>query len=105
MKGLWRARGLGYRYPGSPVEAVREADLDLDEGEVVALVGPNGAGKTTLLLLLLGHLIPLRGRVEFSGRRLAEWSTAGLARRDASARLADELLALAGRTSPPSRTP
>ena len=77
MTGLWRARGLAYRYPGSRVEAVREADLDLSEGEVVALVGPNGAGKTTLILLLLGHLIPLRGQVEFAGRPVAEWSAAG----------------------------
>jgi iron complex transport system ATP-binding protein len=81
MKDLWHARGLAFRYPGSPVEAVREADLDLREGEVVALVGPNGAGKTTLLLLLLGHLTPLRGGVEFAGRPLAEWSPARLARR------------------------
>ena len=81
MTGLWRARGLAYRYPRSRVEAVREADLDLSEGEVVALVGPNGAGKTTLILLLLGHLIPLRGQVEFAGRPVAEWSAAALARR------------------------
>jgi iron complex transport system ATP-binding protein len=81
MKGLWRALGLAFRYPGNRVEAVREADLELREGEVVALVGPNGAGKTTLLLLLLGHLAPLRGRVEFAGLPIAEWSPARLARR------------------------
>lgn len=81
MTDLWRAAGLAYRYPGNAVEAVCEADLDLREGEVVALVGPNGAGKTTLLLLLLGNLTPLRGRVEFASRSVAEWSPAGLARR------------------------
>ncbi|HET9581744.1 MAG TPA: ABC transporter ATP-binding protein [Gemmatimonadota bacterium] len=78
---LWLARGLAYRYPGSPVEAVREVDLDVGDGEVVALVGPNGAGKTTLLLLLLGQLPPLRGRVEFAGRPLDAWSPGALARR------------------------
>jgi iron complex transport system ATP-binding protein len=81
MTTLWHARGLAYRYPGSRVEAVQSADLDLGPGEVVALVGPNGAGKTTLLLLLLGHLAPLRGQVDFAGRPLAEWSAGTLARR------------------------
>lgn len=81
MTGLWRAVDLSYRYLGAPVDAVRNASLVLDPGEVVALVGPNGAGKTTLLLLLLGVLRPGAGRVDFEGRALQAWSVGALARR------------------------
>lgn len=49
------------------------ASLDVDQGQVLALVGPNGAGKTTLLLLLAGLLRPEAGTVSFHGRPLSEW--------------------------------
>lgn len=81
MSALWQARDLGYRYPGAPADAVRGTSLELDHGEVVALVGPNGAGKTTLLLLLLGVRRPATGRIAFDGKELGAWSTGALARR------------------------
>jgi branched-chain amino acid transport system ATP-binding protein len=46
---------------------VRDVDLRVDAGEVVALIGPNGAGKTTTLLTLAGELAPLAGEVRFRG--------------------------------------
>jgi branched-chain amino acid transport system ATP-binding protein len=58
-------RGLHAGYGGVPV--VRDLDLTVAPGEVVALLGPNGAGKTTTLLTLSGLLAPLAGRVEVFG--------------------------------------
>jgi branched-chain amino acid transport system ATP-binding protein len=46
---------------------VRELDLRVDAGEVVALIGPNGAGKTTTLLTLAGELPPIGGEVLWKG--------------------------------------
>ena len=59
------ARKLSAGYGRVPV--VRELDLQVAAGEVVALVGPNGAGKTTTLLALAGELPPLTGEVRLHG--------------------------------------
>jgi branched-chain amino acid transport system ATP-binding protein len=47
---------------------VRDLDLRVDSGEVVALLGPNGAGKTTTLLTMAGELTPLGGEVLWKGQ-------------------------------------
>jgi ABC-2 type transport system ATP-binding protein len=59
---LLAARGAARRF-GSRL-ALAPTDLELRDGEVLALVGPNGAGKSTLLTLLAGALEPTEGRVE-----------------------------------------
>jgi ABC-2 type transport system ATP-binding protein len=59
---LLDARRVARRF-GSRV-ALHPTDLELHEGEVVALVGPNGAGKSTLLAILAGALAPTGGTVE-----------------------------------------
>jgi branched-chain amino acid transport system ATP-binding protein len=58
-------KGLHAGYGG--IAVVRDLDLTVGPGEVVALLGPNGAGKTTTLLTLSGLLTPLRGTVEVLG--------------------------------------
>jgi branched-chain amino acid transport system ATP-binding protein len=50
------------------VQAVRSASLEVDKGEVVALIGSNGAGKTTSLRTISGLLHPLRGTIKFNGQ-------------------------------------
>jgi branched-chain amino acid transport system ATP-binding protein len=66
---LIEARGLSAGYGKVPV--VRDIDLRVDAGEVVALLGANGAGKTTTLLALAGELAPLAGEVRFRGAATA----------------------------------
>jgi branched-chain amino acid transport system ATP-binding protein len=60
-----RLRGVGRRFGG--VQAVRDVDLELREGERRALLGPNGAGKTTLFNVVSGELAPSAGSVELFG--------------------------------------
>lgn len=57
--------GLSAGYGGIPV--VRDLDLHVNKGEVVALLGPNGAGKTTTLLTISGILRPVAGSVTVLG--------------------------------------
>lgn len=62
---LLSVRGLTVRY-GS-VTAVHGIDLDVAEGELVALVGPNGAGKSSTLAAITGAVRPARGTVTLDG--------------------------------------
>jgi branched-chain amino acid transport system ATP-binding protein len=62
---LLECRQLCAGYGGMVV--VRDLDLHVGPGEVVALIGPNGAGKTTTLLTLSGDLPPISGQVMFHG--------------------------------------
>jgi iron complex transport system ATP-binding protein len=61
--------------------ALRDCELRLDAGEMVAIVGPNGAGKSTLMRVLAGLLRPSSGRVLIDGTDLARLDRARTARR------------------------
>jgi iron(III) transport system ATP-binding protein len=54
-----------------PVEAVRGVSLEIDRGELVAVLGPSGCGKTTLLRTIAGFERPDAGRVVVSGEVVA----------------------------------
>lgn len=62
---------------------LREVDLPVMAGEVLALVGPNGAGKSTLLAALAGDLPLASGRILLSGQPLNHWRAEELALRRA----------------------
>jgi ABC-type Fe3+/spermidine/putrescine transport system ATPase subunit len=50
------------------IQAVRDVNLSLAEGEILCLLGPSGCGKTTLLRLVAGLERPDAGRIRFDGR-------------------------------------
>ncbi|MEU5346531.1 MULTISPECIES: ABC transporter ATP-binding protein [unclassified Streptomyces] len=62
---LIEARALSAGYGTVPV--LRDLDLEVRPGEVVALLGPNGAGKSTTLRVLSGELAPMSGEVCWLG--------------------------------------
>ena len=54
------------------VVAVDNLNLEVHEGEIVALIGPNGAGKTTAFNVITGVYQPTNGAVSFLGQRIIE---------------------------------
>ena len=53
-----------------PITAIRGISLDLMQGQIVTVLGANGAGKTSILKTISGVLDPVKGTVEFEGRKI-----------------------------------
>ena len=68
QKLLLQMRGIHKRFPG--VHAIKGIDIDLYEGEVLALMGENGAGKSTLIKMLGGAHQPTEGTIELKGKEI-----------------------------------
>jgi branched-chain amino acid transport system ATP-binding protein len=69
MAPLLETRDLSMRFGG--VQAVRNVNFTLAEGELRCLIGPNGAGKSTFFKMLTGQLQPSQGQVLFRGRDIS----------------------------------
>ena len=54
------------------VVAVNNLNLDINQGEIVALIGPNGAGKTTAFNCVTGVYEPTNGKIDFLGETIVE---------------------------------
>ncbi len=70
------AKGLEQTYLSGdrPLTVLKDVDLEIEAGGVVAIVGPSGSGKTTLLGLLAGLDLPSAGSVTLDGQNLGELS-------------------------------
>ena len=66
MEPVLRVEGLHAGY--GPIKALRGIDLEVNRGEVMALIGSNGAGKTTLLMTVCGIVRPSAGRIVYNGQ-------------------------------------
>ncbi len=69
-----------YASEQGPVVALRNADLVVEAGEMLAIVGPSGSGKTTLMMLLAGLLQPTAGGVLIGGQDITQLDAASLSR-------------------------
>jgi branched-chain amino acid transport system ATP-binding protein len=61
-------------YYGSII-ALKGVDVDVHEGEIVALIGANGAGKSTLMMTIFGNPRAREGRIVFAGRDITDLPT------------------------------
>ena len=75
-------RDLTAGYGG--VIAVEDVSINVDQGEIVALIGANGAGKTTLLFAIAGLIAKRSGSVVFNGTDITTASTESIVRRGIS---------------------
>jgi putative ABC transport system ATP-binding protein len=65
---LIEARGVRKAY--GRTEALRGTNLEVGDGETIAITGPSGSGKSTLLLSLAGIPRPESGEIRYEGARL-----------------------------------
>jgi branched-chain amino acid transport system ATP-binding protein len=66
---LLKVTGLKVAYGG--IQAVKGADFEVREGELVTLIGSNGAGKTTTMKAITGSLAAAAGTIEYLGKNIA----------------------------------
>lgn len=77
-EAIFELENVSFRYQEDKCAALKNVNLTLRKGEVVALVGENGSGKTTLVKVMLGLYHPFAGSVKFRGYRFDELSMADL---------------------------
>ncbi len=75
---LLAIRGLVAAY--GHIEALKGVDLDINAGEIVALIGSNGAGKSTLMMSIFGRPRAKSGTIEFDGQDITGIPTHHVAR-------------------------
>ena len=62
------------------IMALKGVDLDVNEGEIVALIGANGAGKSTLMMTIFGNPRAREGQIVYRGREISKLPTHEIAR-------------------------
>ncbi|KUL51048.1 hypothetical protein ADL22_06840, partial [Streptomyces sp. NRRL F-4489] len=78
--GALEARGVTFRYPGSPHPALAALSFTAEPGQFLVITGPSGAGKSTLAALLLRFYDPDAGTLRLDGIPLTRLSLADLRR-------------------------
>ncbi len=68
---LLQLEGVHSGYEG--IQVLWDLHLEVDEGQIVALIGANGAGKTTTLRTISGLIRPRQGRILFDGQAIHTW--------------------------------
>ena len=69
-----------FRYPQAKQPILRDINLAVEPGELLAILGPNGAGKTTLVRTMIGLQHWTQGRTELNGTNLREMSPRDIGR-------------------------
>lgn len=72
---ILRTEQLSKVYPDGSVSALVDLNLEIPEGQFLAVMGPSGSGKSTLLNLLGGLDLPTSGKIFFRDQPLGDWRT------------------------------
>jgi iron complex transport system ATP-binding protein len=83
VTALLEVRKVRYRHPDAREEALSGVSLQVQAGEIAAIVGPNAAGKSTLARIACGLLLPDEGEVLLGGAPLSRLSRRERARKAA----------------------
>ncbi len=67
IRGDIRITNLSFTYPHAKLPALTDVNMNIKEGETVAIIGGTGSGKTTLIKLLAGFYEPTEGTILFGG--------------------------------------
>ena len=67
IRGDLRITNLSFTYPHAKLPALTDVNMNIEEGETVAIIGGTGSGKTTLIKLLTGFYEPTEGTILFGG--------------------------------------
>src|SRR4051812_43534063 len=99
---------IGKNFAG--LHALRDVSVDLEQGEILAVIGPNGSGKTTMINVVSGVIRPTSGQVRMDGKVLTglpshRVARAGIARTFQNIRLFGDLTVLENVEVAASRSP
>ncbi|UCH81988.1 MAG: ABC transporter ATP-binding protein [Nitrospiraceae bacterium] len=78
IKGNIEFQGVSFRYPKNRDVALKNIDMKIREGELIALVGHSGAGKSTLIELIAGFWYPTEGNIIIDGINIKDLSLKSL---------------------------
>jgi len=70
-KPVLSVEAVSARYPGLPIDVLKNVTVALEPGHTLAVVGESGSGKSTLARAITGLLPPMKGRINFAGRMLS----------------------------------
>ncbi len=59
-----------YAYPNTKIDVIKNVSLEIKKGETIGIMGPSGSGKSTLIDVILGFLIPKKGKILLNGSNL-----------------------------------
>jgi ABC-type bacteriocin/lantibiotic exporter with double-glycine peptidase domain len=65
-------KNIFFRYPNSNTDTIKGININIKEGERIAIVGNNGSGKSTFINMICGLLMPDTGSIEYGGQNLKD---------------------------------
>ena len=72
IKGEFIFKQVEYRYPNTKKNILNRLDINIKKGETIAFVGESGAGKSTILNLIIGFILPSKGKMYLDGEDITK---------------------------------